>query len=445
MQFKMGQCSLGRSNGFKAVAVLALIWAGTSQAVSEYFSISKSTRALGMGGAFYGLSDDEMALFYNPAGLSLYENGADLMGAFRIDGSTSAASAVSTILDGKGTSVGALASKLEKFQGKPISAQVAPAFPYYLRRGLAVGLLLGDVKLNATVAGAGIDTSLDVTAIADSGLFIGFAGSLFTPKLHLGMNLKGMVRGGGRKTYSVVELASGKSLQLDVDQIGGAGFGIDADVGAIYEMPTILEGVKTYGAVTINNILATSFDLAKITTGPLTAPQLPRMLSLSGRAVFPGFWRVDKVNAVVDLAEFSIGGQSDPNFGARTGSMWKHVNLGVELPMRWFTLRTGFRQGNITAGFGIDARFFQFDFATYAEELAANPGRMTSRRVALRLAMGFGGAKPTVEPLRKDEKREKPAVEPEKIEKPSVEKPAENALGTSPAPVSAPADKGVTQ
>ena len=42
-------------------------------AMREFYGISRSIRALGMGGAFYGRSDDEYALFYNPAGVSLYQ------------------------------------------------------------------------------------------------------------------------------------------------------------------------------------------------------------------------------------------------------------------------------------------------------------------------------------------------------------------------------------
>ncbi len=99
----------------------------------------------------------------------------------------------------------------------------------------------------------------------------------------------------------------------------------------------------------------------------------------------------------MDLADFGLGGQTVPELGARTGSLWKHVNVGVEVPFGgWLFARLGLRQGNLTFGAGVDARYFQIDLATYAEELANLPGRSTSRRLALRLAAGFGGATPTV-------------------------------------------------
>ena len=56
----------------KKIICVLLLACTPAFALKEYFSISRSIRALGMGNAYCGLSDDEGALFYNPAGLSLY-------------------------------------------------------------------------------------------------------------------------------------------------------------------------------------------------------------------------------------------------------------------------------------------------------------------------------------------------------------------------------------
>src|SRR4051812_21966850 len=50
--------------------LLLLLAASPVFAVQEYYQIRRSARAMGMGGAFYGLSDDEGALWYTPAGLA---------------------------------------------------------------------------------------------------------------------------------------------------------------------------------------------------------------------------------------------------------------------------------------------------------------------------------------------------------------------------------------
>jgi hypothetical protein len=97
----------------------------------------------------------------------------------------------------------------------------------------------------------------------------------------------------------------------------------------------------------------------------------------------------------MDFSEFGLGGQSNRVFGARGGAFFKHVNLGVEaLIRRWVFLRLGFHQGYWTAGIGVDARFAKLDLATYQEEMSSSPGRLGSRRIALRLAFGVSGRAP---------------------------------------------------
>ena len=58
---RLGMAALG--------VVLAWVWVGEVFA-SEYPVLFRGVRPLGMGGAFLALSDDENALFYNPAGLN---------------------------------------------------------------------------------------------------------------------------------------------------------------------------------------------------------------------------------------------------------------------------------------------------------------------------------------------------------------------------------------
>ncbi len=369
-----------------------LITPSPAYALKEYYGISRSVRALGMGGAFYGLSDDEMAMFYNPAGLGFYEGGKDLMAAMRFDGSFSIVNALQAVTSG-GTDLGSLVTSLEGFQGQPIYGGASPLFGYYLRKYFTAGILLADTKLSMAVLGRDLDTDIDVTAISDSGLFVGFAvpiGELIS----VGMNVKGVFRAGGRKVYSVLDIAQGQGFDLDIASLGGMGGGVDMDLGATVQLPDFIPRVKLRGSLVLNNLLASKLDLITI-QNYAAPPALPRTLTLGGVAQLPGFWWFERFNLLLDLAEFGIGGQADPDFGARSGSFWKHVNLGVEVPVwGWAFGRMGFHQGNFTIGAGIDARFFQLDIATYAEELAYLPGRLTSRRVALRLAAGFGGRAP---------------------------------------------------
>ena len=112
------------------------------------------------------------------------------------------------------------------------------------------------------------------------------------------------------------------------------------------------------------------------------------------RNLVEGYKFVDNFHVLVDFAEFGLGGETDPHRGARTGSFFKKMNFGVEMPIGRLTLRTGFHQGYVTAGLGINLRYFKLDFATYGEELGDAPGRLESRRFALTLAIGGGSDNP---------------------------------------------------
>ncbi len=409
---------------------LGMLTPPTASAVKEYYSISRSIRALGMGGAFYGRSDDQDAVFYNPAGLGFYEGGNDLMASMKLDGSTSLAQAVTVLTRPGARTVASTITDLDALSGNPIFVSATPVHGYYLRKYFTMGLLLADTKGTMAILGKDLDTTVDITAISDSGLFVGFAYPVM-PGLVVGANLKGMFRAGGQKTYTVLEIAQNQALSTNLQTLGGAGGGIDFDLGVTYQLPTIIPGVTNRVSVTANNLMASNFTMFKLdaTTGP--PPGLPRMLTVSGMTRLPGFWIMDRLDLLLDLAEFQIGGVTNADHGARGGSLWKHVNFGGEaLFWGWLYGRMGFRQGNFTIGAGIDARFFQIDIATYAEELASLPGRLSSRRVALRLAAGFGGANPTVAPATQTTvptpepkaKKESPALED--VKSPAVEPPA---------------------
>jgi hypothetical protein len=377
----------------KKILILILCLSSYSFAVEEYYGISRSIRSLGMGGAFYTMSDDEYALFYNPAGLSNYRGDGSLMFSMQSSLSSSAPSALSTILDQKGGSIASVVNTLSSFSGKPIHLSLN-IFPHYVRKNFAVGLLLADTKTNFAILGKDIDTTVDLTMISDSGLFIGFGRKMFDDDLHLGFNLKGMVRAGGKRSFTVLEIASNTAFDLNPEQMGGVGGGIDFDLGAIYDVRGLPFGILNQVSLTLNNLLASNLTMFKSGTGG-NPPGLERMVTLGARTVLPGYGPFDQFNVLLDLSEFHLGGETNDEYGHRGGSFFKHVNMGVEAPINgWFNLRAGFHQGYLTAGFGIQIMAVKLDFATYAEELSTGINRLGSRRFALRLALGAGSSAP---------------------------------------------------
>jgi hypothetical protein len=389
-------------------AVLILFCTGNAWAINEYYDLSRSVRALGMGGAFYGLSDDQSALFYNPAGLSRYEGNSQFKIQFQGDVATDVFSAASTLKNAGGQNLGQLIDDFVKYQGNPLYANATPLFIYYLHKHFATGLLIGDTKVDLALLGKDLNSMVDVTAISDSGYFVGYADEFF-PHLHIGATGKLLFRAGGTKQFSILDIAENSKIVNNLKDLGGAGAGIDFDLGATYELPNI-GPIEDSVSLVVSNLLATKYTLTQ-TDG--TPPGLPRMVTLAGQARLPGVGIIHHIDAVLDLAEFEIGGQTNDNFGARYGAIWKHVNFGVEVPIGWFYLRGGIHQGDFTAGLGVDLNVIRLDVATYAEEDFLNPGEVTSRRVAASFAIGFGSAEPAVQSATRTEAPESQPTAPE--------------------------------
>ena len=406
----------------KRLLLLGLLVCSSSFALKEYYALSRSIRALGMGGAFYGLSNDEYALFYNPAGLSFYPGGGQGMFSLTAQTTPSVISAIDTLTNdmknGGSLKTNQLASDLSQFQGNPLYADVTLMPFYYLTKHFALSLLVTDLKADFAILGQGVDSSVDVTAISDSGLLIGYGNELPIDNLYYGVTVKGLVRAGGHRNFSIEDIVQGAAANTDLDQLGGAGVGADFDLGLTYEFPTRILDAITRVSLVVNNVMATRFNAINIKGTP---PGLPRMLTLAGYSRFPGWWWFDNFDFVIDLAEFDLGGESDPDEGERVGSFFKHVNFGVEVPMNgWFLLRTGFHQGWFSAGLGILTRFFKLDIATYEEELFGNPGTLGSRRFAMRLAFGVGAPAPAVEPATPTAAPPMPKVEEKPVVAPSA-------------------------
>jgi hypothetical protein len=420
----------------KILALALFVLVSQAYALNEYYSISRSIRALGMGGAFYGLSDDEYALFYNPAGLANYRGSGKLLfslGAQVSNDSFSQISKVANVAKDKKGSISDLVTTLGDFAGKPMYADVNLMPISYVRKNFAIGLMLNDTKIQAGLLGRDFDTYMDITALSDSGLLIGY-GRSFTDNLSIGLNLKGILRAGGHKTYTILEIAQQGKVSTNLQDLGGVGFGIDADLGAIYNIQNLPFGILNQASLTFNNLVGSRLNMVKVgDAGP--PPALERTMSLGFHSVFPGYGWIDNFHVLVDFAEFGIGGNSaSADLGARSGSFWKHVNWGVEAPMNgWFVLRGGFHQGNLSAGLGIRTLAFELDFATYAEELFTGINRVTSRRVGLRLAIGVGSTPPPPlyprpanelsDPKFDDSRSTKKAPIPEAVEKKEPVKP----------------------
>ncbi len=155
--------------------ILLFIFVLSSQAfaIKEYYSLTKSIRSLGMGGAIYATSNDEYALFYNPSGLSDYKGDPEWRVSLTAITQFQTIPAFLNVLSLNGAPTSQIIDTLQQYQGTPLHL-ATNLFPFYLRKNFAIGLLLFDTKVNADFLGKDIDSTIDLTAISDSGLVIGY-------------------------------------------------------------------------------------------------------------------------------------------------------------------------------------------------------------------------------------------------------------------------------
>jgi len=384
-----------------------------------------------MGGAFLSLSDDEYALFSNPAGLSTRRSGFELMARVNGQVSQDAISSFETFTGLGDSNVKAAVDALDKYKGKPLYGN-AGILPYLLTKNFSIGLLLLDTKLNfniskgkADILAGGLNPNTevaDITFISDSGLVLGYAQEVME-KLSLGVNLKGLFRIGGRKGFTLQEYQNNKKITFDPQQIGGSGIGFDVDLGATYDLDMLPFGNLSRASLVFSNLLATDFSMSRRYGPP---PKLNRTMNLGWLTAFEGFSIIDNFNLMVDITDIPLGGETDPNLGARTGSFKKKLHVGLEVPMGRFALRTGLHQGYVTAGFGMNLWLARLDLATYAEETGENVNQ-PSRRYALTAALGWASAPPAPIPATKAilEKPAAPKPEPKlpKAPQPEIQKP----------------------
>lgn len=353
-------------------------------ALKEFYEIARSERAMGMGGAIYALSDDEYALFYNPAGVALYGGPSQFMISFGGEVGNDTISGLNTIRSAfNSNNVADIAGQLESLDGKPLYAG-ANVFPFFITRGFAIGLLAANAKADVAILGSQLASDLDVTAIVDSGLFITKAFTL-APNFYFGVTGKAVYRAGVRELFTVLDMATSKGLNFN-DALG-RGLGIDGDLGFTYVIGRPSSKVTGGVSLSFNNLAATDFPIGRVDS----PPQLPRMGSAGGFVIIKGGKVIDNLRFLLDLAEFNLGGQTDEDLGQRSGRFFKHVNLGTEIPLgHWLALRGGLHQGDWTAGLGLRLKVIKLDLVSYSEELDHDVGRLASRRYGLQLGIGFG-------------------------------------------------------
>ncbi|MBI3608504.1 MAG: hypothetical protein HY207_11110 [Nitrospirae bacterium] len=349
-----------------AVGVVALVvlFQGVSVAFADELpALYRGVRPLGMGGAFITLSNDENALFYNPAGLNDVK-GFGGVGILNPEGAASKESLklYHDIKGVEGTNTTQVIDLLQKHVGEHVHAGAA-LFPHVYLHNFAIGVL-GQGTMDIEVRNPAFPEAVtDVKA--DAGGVVGGAIGLWDQTVQLGATGKYVQREGIKRTFQPTDIVV--NFDPFANRVKAHDFAFDA--GIKLNAPVLL---KPSVAVVLQNITDLDFGALGV---------IPQQLNV-GAGIHPNFWILDN-SLVVEVDDVTKQAGTDKDF-------YKRVHMGAEVKLpKILALRAGVNQGYYTAGATIDLWILKLAAATYAEEVGAFAGQRADRRYVAQLSLGF--------------------------------------------------------
>ena len=342
----------------------------TSQRPWTHFGL----RPLGMGNAYVSIADDFNSLFYNPAGLARLEawDGEFLNPALDFTKSISDLASDAQDLTGS-DSVKQSIQLLEKNTGEShhIGLKWTPHL-IFQNFGFGLGADFGMTLLVHREISPYLDVGVEAI------LPISFAMNFFEDRLSVGVSLKGRVRVGVEREFSMDDLEAFQDQDEDTQTtelkdylLSGAGAG--ADVGILF---TPVETMKPTLGISVTDFGGTAYqevDAGELGSTPdLVLPSVN--VGMSFRPVEIGRWYL--------LASVDAHSINQPyTYG-------KKLNFGSEIGFgRWAKFQAGLYQGYLTGGLQLDIGVLNLRVVTYATELGNTAGFKESRRYAAQLKL----------------------------------------------------------
>lgn len=332
---------------------------------TEFPTLYRGIRPLGMGGAFITLSDDENALFYNPAGLNdVREFGGVGIVNPLVEVSKASIKLYNDIKDLDGNDIIEVTNVLNKHLGKHQHIRTALHPNLYFHNFALVILAQGTMDLEVRNPAY---PEVVTDARSDLGGAVGLATGFWGRMLQVGASAKVIQRQGVKKTFTALDIASGNFDPLeDMEKADD----LSLDAGAKLNLPLPL---KPTVAVVVQNITDLDFG---------TLGKIPQQVN-AGVAINPSIIGLISTSWVIEVDDLTkqVGGEED---------FYKRVHLGAELRLpKILSLRGGVNQGYFTAGLTLNFWILRVDGAIYTEEIGTYAGQRDDRRYAAQISLGF--------------------------------------------------------
>jgi len=351
----------------RAVLILVLVLSLPVTNATELFDTYRSVRGAAMGGAYTGVASGMNSLFFNPASL------ADLKG-FNLNlvnanvAATEADDAILESLEGLEDS-STIGDSLEDLFGEPLSAAAGARVGFTLPGFGLAAFAHSDLSLKVNNP---VIPDLDVNAIVDSGVALGFA-KRSNKFMNFGVVVKQVNRMGDRRKFTASDVSSlDPDLITDAIEKEGTGYSVDAGVDLIYRGTSFTPKLS----VVAKDIGDTSFSEDNNELGP--PPKQKFELIYSGSIIYDA-----------NLVSLTIA--ADYRHALKDEiTLARKLHLGLELSLPVIDLRAGFNQGYLTYGAGINLGLFRVDATSYGTEFGETVGQFEDRRYMVQLSLDFG-------------------------------------------------------
>lgn len=361
----------------------------------EYPYIYKSTRAMGMGGAYTAIGGRVDSLFYNPAGLinipqdkgwevNLLNISAEYGNKSR-DFLKDMQDATDTEdLNGDGDpdddQLRAVNDVLAKYRGTNLHLRIADFTSIgksYDRWAFGVGGIMNGRIDAMTHQGFGADGFLEVNADAMYGAVGGFSYGV-TDNVFAGLSVKSLHRESLAHNFTALELVEKEDTLDDYieDDLRQSGEAIGFDAGVIWKFANDSKLKPSLG-VSIMNIGDLDFGVAG---------KIPQTVNV-GISINPSISWSRSLIAGIDYIDVLNGFKQDKD-------MAKRLRYGAELQLFdiWpaeLALRAGMYEGSPTMGLDLRLLFITVSYAMYTEEIGAYAGQDKDKRQLLTLNLGW--------------------------------------------------------
>ncbi|MCZ6472327.1 MAG: hypothetical protein O6934_02715 [SAR324 cluster bacterium] len=362
-----------------------------------YRRLGQNPRALALGNTGISYSNDEMALFYNPAGLGAVENSWVEILPIAVEGSDAG---IELISDVAGGALGTTAELVAKYTDQEI--HLRGFFYPHILINFSPGFTIGAAYFLETTQEITLFsiTNADVFFREDKGTALGLAFPLFDGKVLFGLSTRSITRTAGEQENIDpsnaafggtidIELMSGPTVGVAAETGEATGF----DVGIIWRMESFPSLRGQFGLV-VQNIGDVEFDGI---TG--AGSKIPQEISL-GWAFHPRLTPAIPMLIALEYRDLTQDINDDGRTPVRTsdGSAAKRTHFGIEigfLPLdgstNLITVRAGINGDSPSYGVEFSLwHAFTIQYVIFYEEFGKGAGQDSRKRQLLQFnLLGF--------------------------------------------------------